>query len=63
MSWNAYISALQNLRREIENRIDEEIEETMRGRGDSLKFKASLEYTLNDSGVLNGRYKSDECIK
>lgn len=58
--YNKYIAELMTLRRELDTRIDEEIEETMRGRGDSAKLKESLLYRLNDTGAINGHYKADE---
>ena len=60
MTYNVYIEALMALRRDLENRIDNEIDECMRGRGDSAKFKESLKYVIETSKVLNGVYKEDE---
>ncbi len=44
--YNYYIASLQGLRRAIDNRIDSEIEEAMRKRGDSEKLKDSLRYII-----------------
>ncbi len=63
MAYNNYIVALQGLRRDLENRIDNEIEETMRGRGDSTRLKESLEYLIEESSVLKGIYKEYETNK
>lgn len=63
MAFNRYIVALQGLRKEFENRIDSEIEETLRGRGDSAKLKDSLEYIIESSKLLDGLYKEDEQLK
>lgn len=63
MAYNNYIAALQSLRKDLENRIDNEIEECMRGRGDSAKLKDSLEYVVEQSHVLRGIYKEDETRK
>lgn len=41
-----YIKALLDLRRTIDNRIDNEIEETLRGREDSKRLMESIEYNL-----------------
>lgn len=41
-----YIKALLDLRRTIDNRIDNEIEETLRGREDSERLMESIEYNL-----------------
>lgn len=57
---NSYISGLLSLRRDIDNLIDNEVEETLRGRGNSDKLKESLQYRLDEAGALNGRYKDDE---
>ncbi len=58
--YNNYISGLMALRRDLDNLIDNEIEETLRGRGDSASLKESLMYRLNDTGAINGRYKDEE---
>lgn len=58
--FNSYISGLLNLRREIDSRIDNEIEECTRGRGDSKELKDGLEYVLQNNAALSGRYKDDE---
>ena len=63
MAYNNYIIALQSLRRSLEDRIDNEIEECMRGRGDSSRLKDSLEYVIESSNVLKGAYKEDENMK
>lgn len=63
MAYNNYIIELQSLRRKLENKIDNEIEECMRGRGDSSRLKDSLEYVIETSNVLKGAYKEDETIK
>ncbi len=60
MAYNNYIAGLQALRRQIDNRIDNEIEDCMRGRGDSDRLKESLVYILNDNAVINGAYKEEE---
>ena len=60
MAYNNYIIALQSLRRSLEDRIDNEIEECMRGRGDSSRLKDSLEYVIESSNVLKGAYREDE---
>jgi len=60
MGYNNYIESLMNLRRNIETKIDNEIEECMRGRGNSRNLKESLEYLINNSKVLNGKYSEDE---
>ena len=57
---NQYAQSLLSLRRELDNRIDNEIEETLRGRGDSAKLKDSLEYIIENSHVLKGLYKDYE---
>ena len=58
--FNQYIQSLLSLRRELDDRIDNEIEETLRGRGDSSKLKDSLEYRLDESHALRGTYKEYE---
>lgn len=58
--YNNYISGLMSLRRDLDNLIDNEIEDTLRGRGNSESLKESLMYKLNDAGAINGRYKEDE---
>lgn len=63
MAYNNYIVALQGLRKSLEDRIDSEIEECMRGRGNSERLKDSLLYLIEDSGVLKGIYKEDEAMK
>lgn len=63
MEYNSYIMALQALRRDVEHRIDNEIEECLRGRGDSSRLKDSLEYLIETSNVLKGIYKEDEQMK
>jgi hypothetical protein len=63
MAFNRYIAALQGLRKEFENRIDSEIEETMRGRGNSARLKDSLEYIIESSKLLDGLYKEEEQLK
>lgn len=63
MAYNRYIAALQGLRKELENRIDNEIEEVMRGRGDSTRLKDSLEYVIESSKLLDGLYKDEEQMK
>ena len=63
MTYNNYIATLQSLRKDLENRIDNEIEECMRGRGNSAKLKDSLEYVIEQSQVLRGTYKEDETRK
>lgn len=55
---NAYINSLLDLERVITARIHSEIEDTIAGRGDSLRLKESIIYVLDDK--LNGRYKDDE---
>lgn len=60
--YNNYISGLMALRRDLDNLIDNEIEETLRGRGDSASLKESLMYRLNDTGAINGRYKEEETV-
>ena len=62
MAYNNYIIALQSLRRDLECRIDNEIEECMRGRGNSSRLKDSLEYVIETSNVLKGIYKEDETM-
>ena len=61
--YNYYIAGLQVLRKNIENKIDSEIEEVMRGRGNSKNLKDSLEYLIEDDSVLNGRFKKYETIE
>lgn len=63
MAYNGYIIALQALRRDVEHRIDNEIEECLRGRGNSARLKDSLEYLIETSNVLKGIYKDDEQMK
>ena len=63
MAYNNYIIALQSLRRSLEDRIDNEVEECMRGRGDSSRLKDSLEYVIESSNVLKGAYREDENMK
>ena len=63
MAYNNYIITLQSLRRSLEDRIDNEIEECMRGRGDSSRLKDSLEYVIESSNVLKGAYREDENMK
>ena len=62
MAYNNYIASLQDLRRRIEQRIDNEIEDCMRGRGNSERLKESIEYVLNDNTALSGRYKDEEAV-
>lgn len=62
MAYNNYIIELQSLRRKLENKIDNEIEECMRGRGDSSRLKDSLEYVIETTNVLKGAYKEDETM-
>lgn len=61
--YNYYIAGLQILRKNIENKIDSEIEEVMRGRGNSKNLKDSLEYLIEDDSVLNGRFKKYETME
>lgn len=61
--YNHYIAGLLDLRRNIESRIDGEIEDVMRGRGNSEKLKDSLEYLIEDSNVLNGAFKKYEVMR
>lgn len=61
--YNYYIASLQGLRRSIDNKIDSEIEEAMRGRGNSEKLRDSLEYLIEDSNVLSGAFKKYEAIE
>ena len=63
MAYNNYIIALQSLRRSLEDRIDNEIEACMRGRGDSSRLKDSLAYVIESSNVLKGAYREDENMK
>ena len=63
MAYNNYIITLQSLRRSLEDRIDNEIEECMRGRGNSSRLKDSLEYVIESSNVLKGAYREDENMK
>lgn len=60
MAYNAYIDALISLRRNLDNRIDNEIDGCMRGRGDSANLKEGLKYIIESAKVLNGAYKEDE---
>lgn len=60
MDYNNYIEALLALRRNFETKIDNEIEECMRGRGDSNRLKETLEYLISDSAVLRGKYIDEE---
>lgn len=60
--YNYYIASLQGLRRSIDNKIDSEIEEAMRGRRNSEKLKDSLRYIIEDDNVLDGRLKKYETI-
>ena len=62
MAYNNYIIELQSLRRKLENKIDNEIEECMRGWGDSSRLKDSLEYVIETTNVLKGAYKEDETM-
>lgn len=57
---NIYISGLMSLRRDLDNLIDNEIENTLKGRGNSASLKESLLYRLDDTGAINGRYKAEE---
>lgn len=63
IAYNAYINALISLRKDLDNRIDNEIDECMRGRGDSANLKESLRYIIDVSKVLNGAYKEYETGK
>ena len=63
MEYNRYIAELMSLRKSLENRIEDEIEECMRGRGNSAKLKESLEYIIEESHVLKGIYKEQESNK
>ena len=63
MAYNNYIASLQSLRKTLEDRIDNEVEECMRGRGDSARLKESLEYIIDQSHALRGTYKEDETRK
>lgn len=49
MKQNNYIAQLMTLRRSIEARIDNEIEDALRGYGDSKRFQESMEYVLENS--------------
>lgn len=60
--YNYYIVNLQSLRRAIDDRIDSEIQETMRGRGNSEKLKDSLRYIIEDDSVLAGSFKRYETV-
>lgn len=60
MKTNMYILDLISLRKQFENRIDTEIEETMKGRGDSTKLEDSLNYIIETANVLKGCYKEYE---
>lgn len=59
--YNNYISGLLTLRRNFDNRIDNEIEECMRGRGSSARLKDSLEYIIDTSNLLQGSCADEEC--
>lgn len=63
MAYNNYIAALMSLRKSFEERIDNEIEECMRGRGNSSKLKDSLEYMIENSPLLGGQFKGEETMK
>ena len=58
--YNAYIDSLLALRRDIDNRIDNEINETLKGRGSSEKLKESILYMIEESRCLCGDYKDSE---
>lgn len=60
MAYNPYINGLISLRKEFENRIDVEIEEVMKGRGNSEKLKDSLSYIIENDNILKGCYKEYE---
>ncbi len=60
MAYNVYASALLDLRRELGQRIDSEVEDWMRGRGDSEKLKESLLYIIECNYALGGGYRRDE---
>lgn len=62
MAYNNYISELISLRRDLENRIDREIEDSMNGMGDSKRLKESIECVIELSPALKGKYKKEECI-
>lgn len=61
--YNPYILSLMTLRKSIENRIDVEIEETMRGRGNHKNLKESLKSMIDESTAIRGRYSEYENIK
>ena len=63
MVYNVYLSSLLDLRRELENRIDSEVEDCMRGRADSEKLKESILYIIEHNYALDGGYKQYERIK
>lgn len=63
MTYNHYISGLLELRRRLDNRIDNEIEDCMRNRGNSESLKESLLYILNDNAAINGAYKKEETVE
>ena len=60
--YNVYIDSLLSLRRDIDSRIDNEIEETMRGRGCSSNLRLSLLHILDDNCCLSGKYAEHEVI-
>ena len=63
MAYNVYVSALLDLRRELESRIDSEVEDWMRGRADSERLKESILYIIEHNYALDGGYKQDEKIQ
>ena len=63
MEYNVYVSALLDLRRAIESRIDSEVEDWMRGRADSERLKESILYIIEHNYALDGGYKQDEKIQ
>ena len=58
--YNMYIQSLIHLRRKLDERIDVEIFNAMRGRANSEDLKECLNGIIADSEACRGKYKEYE---
>lgn len=63
MKFNKYISGLISLKRELNDTIDIEIENVMKGRVCSKHLSESLNYKIDHSQAPHGAYKEDEGVQ
>lgn len=60
MEYNNYISGLMSLRRKLHSRIDNEIEDIMRNRGNPEILKESLTYIIEEDIRVLTKYYNDQ---